>query len=283
MILHIARRDQWQQAQEIGSYRGDTLDSEGFIHCSKFDQISKVATERFRGRDDLVLLAIDPDRVQAEIVQENLEGGSDLFPHVYGPLNLDAITDFEKLVPGTDGLFSETFQVFWQRVMRKRPSAIIAPKPGQESVWDYPRPPELETVGQSIRVEFADVVIAESLNAFRVIETASPPVYYIPAADVNVEYMNPSSHQTFCEWKGTATYYSIAVGEREVDAAAWSYSKPSQAFAEIRGYFAFNAKRVDACFVGDERVTPQPGEYYGGWITSTVVGPFKGEPGSESW
>jgi uncharacterized protein (DUF427 family) len=162
--------------------------------------------------------------------------------------------------------------------------ARIQPGPGQESVWDYPRPPRLEPCKRRIRVEFGGVVIADTTQAHRVLETSHPPVYYIPLEDVRREHMVASqTRSTFCEWKGRAVYHSIVVeGRRAVD-AAWSYPDPTPAFRPIKDHLAFYASNVDACWVDEEKVQPQPGDFYGGWITSQVVGPFKGAPGTWGW
>jgi uncharacterized protein (DUF427 family) len=153
----------------------------------------------------------------------------------------------------------------------------------QESVWDYPRPPLAEPTTKRIRVEFAGVLIADTRRAIRVIETSHPPAYYIPRADVRSELLSPSSRQTFCEFKGLATYWTLGVREKLALEAAWSYEQPSPNYEAIRGHLAFYVNRVDACFVDEERVRAQHGKFYGGWVTSEVVGPFKGEPGSETW
>ncbi len=157
------------------------------------------------------------------------------------------------------------------------------PGPGQESVWDYPRPPRVEPVGERIRVEVDGITIADTINALRVVETASPPAYYIPPEDVRLDLLERSASASVCEWKGAATYRSYRSGGRLVRDVAWSYEHPNQGFEAIRGHLAFYAGRVDAAWVGDERVTPQAGDYYGGWVTSQVVGPFKGDPGTFGW
>ncbi len=157
------------------------------------------------------------------------------------------------------------------------------PGPGRESVWDYPRPPRLEPVAAPVRVDFAGEVVARSERALRVCETASPPTYYVPREDVRMEWVEPSERTTFCEWKGLARYAALRVGDRVAADAAWTYPAPDPPYEALRDHLAFHAGRVDACFVGDQRVTPQPGEYYGGWITPELAGPFKGEPGSEGW
>jgi uncharacterized protein (DUF427 family) len=168
-------------------------------------------------------------------------------------------------------------------VRRERPREIIRPGPGQESVWDYPLPPRVESVSQRVRVEFGGIVLADSVRVYRLLQTATPPVYYFPPADVQMGHLLPSGRATTCEWKGVAGYWSVRVGERVAENAAWSYPEPDKGYEVIRGYIAFYARKMDACYVGAYRVTPQPGEYYGGWITPDIVGPFKGEPGTENW
>ncbi|KIZ43888.1 MULTISPECIES: DUF427 domain-containing protein [Rhodopseudomonas] len=165
---------------------------------------------------------------------------------------------------------------------------MFGPKPdipaqGQESVWDYPRPPRLEPVAQRLRVVFNGETIADSVSGFRVLETSHPPVYYIPPADIRTAALRPAPGQSWCEFKGHAKYWSLEVGERRSDNAAWSYPTPTPAFAAIAGHLAFYASRVDDCFVGDERVQPQQGDFYGGWITTKIVGPFKGGAGTRGW
>jgi len=159
----------------------------------------------------------------------------------------------------------------------------VAPGPGQESVWEYPRPPRVEPVAERIRVDAASVTIADTTRAFRVLETASPPAYYVPAADVRLDLLVRSPTSTVCEWKGVAGYWSFRVGDRLVRDVAWSYERPREGFEAIAGCLAFYAGRVDAAWVGDERVVPQPGDFYGGWVTSRIVGPFKGDPGTLGW
>jgi uncharacterized protein (DUF427 family) len=162
-----------------------------------------------------------------------------------------------------------------------KPSAEARPK---ESVWDYPRPPRIEALDRRVRIEHGGEVIAESDRAVRVLETASPPTVYIPAEDVRTDLLTevPSKH-TFCEWKGHASYYDLEVSGNRSEAAAWFYAEPRDAFAELKDRIAFYAGRVDAAYLGDERVRPQGGTFYGGWVTDEIQGPFKGEPGSEGW
>ncbi len=159
----------------------------------------------------------------------------------------------------------------------------VVPGPGQESVWDYPRPPRLEPVSAPIKVIFNGVVIAETTHAMRVLETSHPPVYYIPPEDIRREYFSRTEHASFCEWKGQAAYYTIAVDGREAANAAWFYPNPTPSFFGIKDHLAFYPSKMDACFVGDEQVTSQPGDFYGGWITKNIVGPFKGDPGTWGW
>ncbi|MCS6911150.1 MAG: DUF427 domain-containing protein [Anaerolineales bacterium] len=163
------------------------------------------------------------------------------------------------------------------------PPNRIPPGPGQESVWDYPRPPRVEPSNAHIRVVFNGVTIAETRRALRVLETSHPPVYYLPPEDVRLEYFSRAPNSSYCEWKGRAGYYHIRVGDREARNAAWFYPEPSRGFEAIRNYIAVYPQLMDACYVDGEKVTPQPGGFYGGWITGNVVGPFKGEPGTEGW
>ena len=157
------------------------------------------------------------------------------------------------------------------------------PSPDVESVWDYPRPPRLEPVRLPIRVELAGAELAATRRAWRVLETSHPPTYYIPPEDVATHHLQESGRQTFCEWKGRATYFDVRVGQTVRPNAAWCYRHPSPGCEPIAGYITFYASLMDACWVGDERVTPQAGDFYGGWITSRIVGPFKGAPGTTGW
>jgi uncharacterized protein (DUF427 family) len=159
----------------------------------------------------------------------------------------------------------------------------IEPGPGQESVWDYPRPPRVEPSRRRVRVVLGDVVLADSERALRVLETSGPPTYYVPPEDVRTDLLAPAEGQTVCEWKGVASYRHATAGGRIARKAAWTYPDPKDGFQQIRDYLAFYPGRVDACYLDDELVRPQPGRYYGGWITDDIVGPFKGEPGSETW
>ena len=168
------------------------------------------------------------------------------------------------------------------------PPVPIKPTAGQESVWDYPRPPRLELSPKNIEIICAGIKIADSSRAFRVLETSHPPVYYIPLSDVKRSVLELAEGTSYCEWKGEARYYSLRIGGHFVPEAAWYYPEPSKAFHAIKHHVAFYPSKVvllegDGCFVAGERVVSQPGEFYGGWITGGVVGPFKGEPGSRGW
>lgn len=153
----------------------------------------------------------------------------------------------------------------------------------KERVSDYPRPPALEPTWKHIRVEFGGIVLADTHSAFRVLETNHPPVYYIPPAHVATEYLFETPGNSFCEWKGIAGYYGVGVGGERLAKVAWFYADPTPAFRAIRDHIAFYPSKMDDCFVDGERVGSQPGDFYGGWITSDLVGPFKGGPGTQGW
>ncbi|MCG5059416.1 DUF427 domain-containing protein [Limnoraphis robusta Tam1] len=164
--------------------------------------------------------------------------------------------------------------------MRPQP---IPPQPGQESVWDYPRPAIWQDVSQPIKIIFNGEVIAETQQAKRVLETSHPPAYYIPAEDIKLEYLIETPRITLCEWKGRCVYYEVKLGDKHVYPGAWRYFDPTPNFVPIKDSYGFYANVMDACYVGDELVTPQPGNFYAGWITKNIVGPFKGEPGTMGW
>ena len=159
----------------------------------------------------------------------------------------------------------------------------IPPQPGQESVWDYPRPPRLERTEKHIQIVFNGIVIADTRRAYRVLETSHPPVYYIPPEYIQMQHLEPADGRSFCEWKGQASYYTVHVGNKRAVKVGWTYPRPTPPFAPIKNHVAFYAGPMDACTVDGERVTPQPGDFYGGWITAEIVGPFKGEPGTMGW
>ena len=159
----------------------------------------------------------------------------------------------------------------------------ITPGPGQESVWDYPRPPRVELCKHRVRVEFNGEKIVDTSRACRLLETSHPPTYYIPRTDVRTQFLTPSSSRSFCDFKGEACYWDLQVGDRISRDDAWSYASPNQTYSLLRDRLAFYAGRVDACFVDEERVQPQQGDFYGVWITSHVAGPFKGGRGTKQW
>lgn len=162
----------------------------------------------------------------------------------------------------------------------RRPEFAIEPGPGQESVWDYPRPPAIVRDNRIVVIRDGDEVIARSNGSYKVMETASPPTFYLPRDDVNMDSLVAVTDQTYCEWKGTASYWALA--NNPALPVAWSYERPRARFSAIKDYLAFYPGRVD-CSLGDEQVQAQAGRFYGGWITSEVVGPFKGDPGTGHW
>lgn len=155
--------------------------------------------------------------------------------------------------------------------------------PGEESVWAYPRPPELVKDTRRVEVRFAGELVASSVQTVRHLETASPPTFYIPPGDVRGEFLEAAAGSSFCEWKGRAVYFDVVAGERRARQAAWSYPHAEPPFEALSGWLAFYPGRVDGCFVNGERVRPQPGPFYGGWITDEIRGPVKGPPGTEWW
>jgi uncharacterized protein (DUF427 family) len=168
------------------------------------------------------------------------------------------------------------------RIQGSRPPFAVAPGPREESVWDYPRPPVVVRDPREIVVRAGGVEIARTRSAFRVLETASPPTFYLPLADVHREHLEPAGGRSYCEWKGEARYWHVVAGGARIERAAWSYPDPLPPYKEIQWHLAFYAALLD-CQVDGVRVVPQPGRFYGGWITPEVVGPFKGEPGTEGW
>lgn len=159
----------------------------------------------------------------------------------------------------------------------------IEPKAGQESVWDYPRPPKLEPTNKHLKIVFNGKIVAETNRAFRVLETSHPPVYYFPPEDVRTEFLSKASGSSFCEWKGRAGYYDLQIGEARVADAAWFYADPTDEFARIKNHIAFYPSKMDACYVNDELARSQSSDFYGGWITGEIVGPFKGGAGTWGW
>lgn len=167
--------------------------------------------------------------------------------------------------------------------MRDRPDPDDPRSRPAESVADYPRPPRLDRVPWHIRVELGGETVAETTRALRVCETFGAPVYYIPPADVRTDLLHQAPGRSFCEWKGVARYWTVRVGDRTAERAAWSYPDPTPAFAPLRDHLAFYAGKMDACLVDGDRAEPQPGSFYGGWVTPEISGPVKGAPGTEGW
>ena len=154
--------------------------------------------------------------------------------------------------------------------------------PQQESVWDYPRPPRLEPSLSEVIVSFAGNEIAKTSRAYRVLERSHPPTWYLPPCSVQQSFLTATPKHSFCEWKGRAAYWTVRVDDQTAENAAWSYPSPKTDFANIRDYLAFYPS-IFECYVDGERVQPQPGGFYGGWITRDLIGPFKGIPGSSGW
>jgi len=170
---------------------------------------------------------------------------------------------------------------------RGRPANAETPGPGQVSVWDFPRPPEVQAVSKRVKVVHAGALVAETDRALKVCETAGAPVYYIPPDDVRLDLLRQTDEWTVCEWKGAAVYFDLIVEGGEREQAAFCYPDPfddlGQGYERIAGWIAFYASRVDECYVGEEQARPQPGGYYAGWVTDDLAGPIKGAPGTEGW
>jgi uncharacterized protein (DUF427 family) len=164
--------------------------------------------------------------------------------------------------------------------MRPRPDL---PQPGQESVWDYPRPPRAELTSKHIRVMLGGAIVADTIRAIKVMETSHPPTYYIPPQDITPDALAGTDRTSFCEYKGRAVYFDVSSGGTDRRNAAWSYPEPAKRYSELAGYVAFYPGLMDECTVDGEVVKAQPGDFYGGWITSDVAAPFKGEPGTYGW
>ena len=169
----------------------------------------------------------------------------------------------------------------WKYTGQQRPSFADKPGPGQESVWDYPRPPALVNSDALVEVWSGGLRLARSSACLRVLETASPPTYYLPSQDVDWTLLVRTTGSSYCEWKGVATYWALA-SDLAAGGVAWSYGSPNECFAAIDGCLSFYPARLD-CRVNSEQVKPQPGGFYGGWVTQSVAGPFKGEPGTGHW
>lgn len=191
--------------------------------------------------------------------------------------------------PPTDKAALRATVLHWRARKRERPPSdrIVVPGPGQESVWAYPRPPRVSGERRRVRIVLASRTVADTGTAKRVVETSGAPVYYIPLSDIADGLLVPTEHWSLCEWKGIARYFDVVAGSRWVARAAWHYPEPlddlGQGYEALRSHAAFYPAAMDACFVGAEKASAQPGGYYGGWVTSDVVGPFKGEDGSADW
>lgn len=171
----------------------------------------------------------------------------------------------------------------WRWNGSERPPWAAEPEPGQESVWDYPRPPRLEPVAVELRVVRRGELLARTTRGRRVVETAGAPVYYFPPGDVRTDRLTEAGRGSVCEWKGPAVYWTLERGDDRVPRIAWSYPDPTPSFRSIAGWLAFYADRVDEAWVGDLRARAQPGGFYGGWVTPDLAGPIKGGPGTGGW
>lgn len=164
--------------------------------------------------------------------------------------------------------------------MRPRPDLV---RPGQESVWSYPRPAIAQPSAARITIEHRGVTMADTRASIRTLETSHPPSYYIPPADIAPGVLRRAAGSSFCEWKGAAVYWDVVIGDVVLPAVGWSYPSPTAPFAGLRDHVAFYAGPFDRCSVDGETVVPQAGGFYGGWITGALAGPFKGVPGSRGW
>ncbi len=170
----------------------------------------------------------------------------------------------------------------WHYRGQERPSFASEPRSGQESVWDYPRPPAVRSDGRKVEVFFDGNCIASSQRAVRVLETAGPPVFYLPNSDVHFASMLSIPGESLCEWKGVANYFDVVAKAKGIERAAWTYLRPFPGYERIAGYVSFFPAKVD-CYVAGERVRPQTGDVYGGWVTGEIIGPWKGAPGTDDW
>ncbi len=170
----------------------------------------------------------------------------------------------------------------WIHRGKQRPDFALSPGPGEESVWDYPRPPALVTDERRVTIVWGKACVVDSSRAIRVLETASPPTFYFPPEDVDTTLLRAAAGTSYCEWKGEARYWDLVTPKASLPRVAWSYDSPTQDFAAIAGWLAFYPHQLD-CRVDGQRVRPQGGGFYGGWVTDEVVGPWKGEAGTGSW
>lgn len=170
----------------------------------------------------------------------------------------------------------------WQYTGKFRPDFAEYPLENQESVWDYPRPPKIDPDNRRVLVKYNDLVIVDTHKSVRILETASPPVFYFSPSDVNFDYLKEVRGSSICEWKGSAKYWSLNIDGYTIDNVGWSYPEPYEEFESIKDYISFYPAKLD-CYVEGEKVISQPGGFYGGWVTSELVGPFKGETGTGWW
>ena len=171
----------------------------------------------------------------------------------------------------------------WRWRGSTRPPFATPPGPGQTSVWDFPRPPALAPDTREVLIRWGDVVVVRTRHAIRVLETAHPPTFYLPLADVNRALLQAAPGSSFCEWKGPARYWSLSDGKRQLPRVAWSYPQPLAGAEALADCVAFYAWPELQCSVDGAPATSQPGGFYGGWVTPELTGPFKGDPGSEGW
>ena len=188
-----------------------------------------------------------------------------------------------NLSPPPEGCRWLSPQVKYFSRLRRTMQRHTEPEPGQESVWDYPRPPALLAVSDRLRVVFGGETIADTTRALRILETSHPPTYYFPPEDVRMDLLQRSSRSSGCEFKGRAVYFTVEAGGRRAEHAAWSYPDPTPRYRALADHVAFYPSRMDECWVGEERAEAQEGDFYGGWVTSRIVGPFKGAPGTLGW
>lgn len=170
----------------------------------------------------------------------------------------------------------------WQWHGQVRPPFAEVPTPGRESVWDYPRPPRIVADAREVVIHWGAVEVARSRAALRILETAHPPTFYLPLVDVAQQLLEAGPGASVCEWKGAAQYWSLVHEDRRLMNVAWSYPNPLPGAERLAGHIAFYPAAL-RCTVGGAAVLPQPGGFYGGWITPELVGPFKGEPGTHAW
>lgn len=163
-----------------------------------------------------------------------------------------------------------------------RPAPEV-PRPGQESVWDYPRPAVAERISKRLQVISGGQVIADTTRGVRTLETSHPPTYYFPPEDIAEGALAPVRGSSLCEWKGQARYFDVTASGVRAERAAWAYDAPTEGFRILAGHVAFMPAQMEACLVDGERARPQEGGFYGGWITDDLAGPFKGPPGTRFW